>query len=1416
MLKKTKAYCKRLNIQLVQAVIILSLIISFTGYYYYSQEKKIIQKEKYRELKAIAELKAEELTRWQKERVEEARYFSTSLPFRQYVAEIAGGKKDHSGILKSSLSKFISYNDYDNILIIDREGRIIFSVTPETYDTDAQTRTQVNKAFETGDITITDFYFSEISKKIHFEIIAPVDDEKMRSVAALIFCVNPDGSLYPIIQKWPSAGKTGETVLVRREGDSVRYLNDLRHMKNSTLQTGFLLTDTEKPAVRAIMGQKGMFEGPDYSGRKVLGDISNIPGTPWYMIVKEDIDEVYAVLGSKAMLITIITVLSILFAGVAIAWFYYNRQRNIYKELLEKSTDLYLSQKELGTTLYSIADGVITTDKKGLVKHMNPVAEKLTGWKEEEAKGRYIEEVFTIINEDTREKVESPVEMVIRKGNKIVFSGHTLLVSRDGSLTPIGNSGAPIIDEKDDFLGVVLVFSDQREEHFNRKILEIRLNTFAFAASHSLEETLTRMLDEIGVMTQSPLGFLHFVTPDQKSVSLQAWSTETLRNFCKADKGQTHYKIESAGVWADCIRERKPVTHNDYTGLIRKKGLPEGHAEIIRELVVPVFRNNSIVAVLGIGNKPTDYTSQDVKIVTFLADVTWEIAESKIKEENLKQSEERFYHLFERAPLGYQSLNEDGNFIEINKAWTDTLGYERKEVIGKWFGNFLAPEYVELFKEKFPVFKIKGKIHSEFEMIHKSGERRFIAFDGRAGYNEAGKFEKTHCILKDITEARQAEKKLIESESKYRNIFNNHAAVKYIFDPESQIIIDANKSAADFYGWKLEDFKGLKLSEINTMSEKEIAVQLKTDMGREKNNFQNEFIHRKSDGTKVTVEVFSSIISIEGNDYIHSIVHDISGKKKTEQALKNSEETMRLLLNSAGEGIYGVDVNGECMFCNKSALSLLGYEREEEIIGKKLHDLIHHTRKDGSRITAEECRIMKAISEGTDSYSDEDVFWRKNNTCFPVEYWSYPMKRENEIIGTVVTFLDISQKKYDEDISQILYKITRTSMLSGTLEELMKVVRDEISKVIDATNFYVALYNRASNTLKRIVFFNEMIDLEEWDAGTSFSGYVARTKSTLLVKKNERERFIRDFGIKPVEKPAESWLGVPLISKDNILGVVVVQSYSNPDAYDSKSVIFMEMIAHELTAFIQRANMIEDLIEAKKRAEESDRLKSAFIANISHEIRTPMNAIIGFLELLSEPGLEENEKETYMEIMKKGSQRLLTTINAIIEISKIESGHVEVKYSDVDMNEVMSYFYGMYSSQAVSKGVRLILSDETHWNKKLLIKTDRPKVEGILSNLLSNAVKFTSKGSVEFGFRMEDNNIVIYVKDTGPGIPEDKREEIFNRFVMIDSRLTRNHEGSGLGLSIVKYYVQTLEGTIKVESEEGKGSNFIVKIPLAS
>jgi PAS domain S-box-containing protein len=237
------------------------------------------------------------------------------------------------------------------------------------------------------------------------------------------------------------------------------------------------------------------------------------------------------------------------------------------------------------------------------------------------------------------------------------------------------------------------------------------------------------------------------------------------------------------------------------------------------------------------------------------------------------------------------------------------------------------------------------------------------------------------------------------------------------------------------------------------------------------------------------------------------------------------------------------------------------------------------------------------------------------------------------------------------------------------------------------------------------------------------------------------------------------------------------------------------------------------LIRAKEKAEESDRLKSAFLANMGHEIRTPMNGIMGFSELLKNPTLSGKEQQVYVNIIEKSGARMLNIINDLVDISKIESGLMNVNYSPCNINEQLEYIYSFFKPEAEGKGLKLtyvtLVTEEA-----AVTETDREKINAVLINLIKNAIKFTAEGSIEFGCiltRSVDSDhsaeLEFYVKDTGVGIEVEQREIIFQRFRQGSESLNRNYEGAGLGLSISKSYVEMLGGKIWVEPNFDNHSN---------
>lgn len=325
----------------------------------------------------------------------------------------------------------------------------------------------------------------------------------------------------------------------------------------------------------------------------------------------------------------------------------------------------------------------------------------------------------------------------------------------------------------------------EKQLHITRRLIEIRHSLVEYAPNHTLDEFLTKSLDEVGELVDSPIGFYHFVSEDQKNLSLQQWSTRTLKEFCKAEGKGIHYSIDQAGVWTDCVRVKKPVIHNDYESLPNKKGMPEGHAEVIRELVVPVMRKNKVVAILGVGNKPTPYKKNDVEIVTYFADVTWEIVRQKLANEALTREKVLSEQYINSLPGLFYVFDEQARFIKWNSAWNRVTGYSDEELVERSATDFIEGEDRALIEEKMVKVFRDGFAESEAKLVTKDGRRIPYYFTGLLK-----KLNGRDCLIGlgiDITDRKQAEEK-VRAQEKIESIMQMAGAVCHELSQPLQII----------------------------------------------------------------------------------------------------------------------------------------------------------------------------------------------------------------------------------------------------------------------------------------------------------------------------------------------------------------------------------------------------------------------------------------------------------------------------------------------------------------------------------------------------------------------------------------------------------------------------------------------------
>jgi PAS domain S-box-containing protein len=917
-----------------------------------------------------------------------------------------------------------------------------------------------------------------------------------------------------------------------------------------------------------------------------------------------------------------------------------------------------------------------------------------------------------------------------------------------------------------------------------------------------------------------------------------------------------------------------------------------------------------------------------------LEDLKMEIDARKKAEFMLRESEKKFRLLFDDAPLSYQSLDRNGSYIQVNKAFLETTGFRLDEIIGHHFSEFMSTDSTNQLKPILQQFIQTGKLHNfEFEMFRRDGTTFWAEFEGRVSYDEQGNFIQSHSIFTDITKRKLTEIALKESEESFRGLFNSVLEAIYLQD-ENGTFIEVNKGAEEMYGYNHNFFIG-KTPEFLSAPGKndlvEVAYLVKKAYHGERQEL--EFWGKRKNG-----EIFPKDIRLYpgkyfGKEVVIALARDITEQKKAEEDLRLSEERYRIISGLTSDYIFQNQVNEKGNTKERwiagSFREITGYTFDEYKKPDAWRTILH---PDDVAIEkgafGKLKKNQKATIEVRIKHKSGRIIWVRSS-IFPI--WDYEKNRLTGIMGAVK---DITKEKRNRQIQEIQYNIASSMVTSPTLHDLFLTVKNELDKVIYAKNFFIAHYNSETGTLSTLFGKDEKEFVTEYPAEMTLSGRVIKAGKPLIFRKNEIKKLADHDEIKLIGKRAEVWLGAPLIIKNKILGVIVVQNYDDPMVYDEKTMEIMGTVANQLSLYIvekrteefnlklskateqspvtivitntdgnieyvnpkftaitgytyeevlgknprvlksgehsaafykelwetissgkewkgefhnkkkngelfwetaiispifddagvathfvgvkeditEKKKMMADLIRAKENAEESDRLKTAFLQNMSHEIRTPLNGILGFADLLTSETIDIYEMRTYANFIKTSGNRLLDLINNILDLSRIEAGSIHIKARPFVLNKLMIEAWQMFRIQAEKKNIRFLyhhtLSDE-----ESVIISDEAKINQVVTNLLSNAFKFTSTGRIDFGYNISGSEIVFRVSDTGRGIPKEHQSRIFERFYQADISISRDFEGAGLGLPISKGLVKLLGGKMWLKSEVGKGTSFYFTLP---
>ena len=793
--------------------------------------------------------------------------------------------------------------------------------------------------------------------------------------------------------------------------------------------------------------------------------------------------------------------------------------------------------------------------------------------------------------------------------------------------------------------------------------------------------------------------------------------------------------------------------------------------------------------------------SQLINEIEYLQKRVKELEESEVEfnlaKKKLNKQEEQLRAVLDNAAIHIWAF--DGEcYHYLNKEWYRYTGQDPSLplTIERWTEVVHPDDLDEAVKTWFKAWECKGVYDGYFRLRSDKGKYRRFHSHSVPVYDEKGNLLHYQGYNVDITERKQAEDSLFKSDNNLRTLFNAMTDVVFEMDYDGRYINIAPTSPELLYK-PSDEIIGKTLHEVFPKSEADKFL---------------EFIRKCLDKNKINIIEYPLIIKgktiwFEGRatpktkNSVLYIARDITERKQAEDKSRQQQEQILAIFNGMDEVVYVADPKTyELLYMNKPAKENWGCR-----IGEKCH------------------KVLQNRDTPCPFCSNDEIFGENLGKTYIWEFQNQVNKHWYRCIDRAIRWpkekmvrfelaIDITEPKRAEQIQKVLYNISNAVITTDNLEELIILIKEQLGTIIDTTNFYITLYDKETDTISLPFITDEKDKFTSFPAGKTLTAYVIKTKNSLLATKDVLKKLEQSGEIETIGSDSKIWLGVPLKIEGELTGVLAVQSYTDENAYDESDMEMLEFISDHISISIDRKKAENDLIAALKKAEESDRLKSAFLANMSHEIRTPMNGILGFTNLLKEPELTGEKKKKYIKIIENSGERMLNIINDLIDISKVETGQMEVSISETNVNEQIEYVYTFFIPEVEKKGIQLFFKN-TLPTQEAIIKTDREKIYAILTNLIKNAIKYSNDGTIEFGYEKKGKYLEFFVIDTGIGIPKDRQQAIFDRFVQAYVEDKRAFEGVGLGLSISKAYVEMLGGKIWVESKEGKGSQFYFTIP---
>ncbi|MFH1058462.1 MAG: PAS domain S-box protein [Pseudomonadota bacterium] len=742
--------------------------------------------------------------------------------------------------------------------------------------------------------------------------------------------------------------------------------------------------------------------------------------------------------------------------------------------------------------------------------------------------------------------------------------------------------------------------------------------------------------------------------------------------------------------------------------------------------------------------------------VTGAMEVMQDISAHKRTLRELKSSEDILRRIISTTAEGFWLIDRDLVTLDVNQALTDILGYGRQEMLGRRALEFISPPHLEAYRSN--TATIGATTHRSYEVVLKAKDGREVhtVFSATTLWGHREGINASFAFVTDVTQAKQAEQALRESEERFREMADLLPTT--IFEVDTGMgFTYINQAGRDFLGLSPDQRIGnVQLTDFILPEDQELSRQRTRRIMAGERLPQQEYRVQRSDGAVLVALVKSAPMLREGRVVgLRCSVTDITGRKLAEDELRKLSRAVE----QSPATVVITDLNGDIEYVNPKFSEVTGYTKEEAL-GQNPRIL-----KSGE-MDPEVYRQMWAALAGGGEWRGELLNRKRTGEL----YWEYAsISAIKNLRGQITHYLavkeDITQRKKAEEAARREYA-KLSAMISGMDEGV--IFADAQGRVIEANEYFCRLVGRARGQI----------------LGTSLANLHPPGLSLRV------SEIVNGFHANPASPPLV--MQRPLAGQEVIMRV---QPIYRDGVYDG---VLLNVVN------------VTELVNARREAEAANRAKSEFLANMSHEIRTPMNGILGMAELLLGSALDPEQRDELM-MIRSSSQALLTVINDILDFSKIEAGKLSLDSQNFNLLDVLEDALTILGQTAEAKDLGLCLALGPDVPEDLV--GDPGRLRQVLVNLAGNAVKFTRRGEVTLAvlpLEVTESAARLYfeVQDTGVGIAPDKQADIFKAFEQADMTVTRQFGGTGLGLTISAQLVGLMGGEISVDSETGKGSTF--------